>query len=115
MILQDGNRVLIVHRRLYDNDLPRFFVGIVDGYEAGICKATGYSWVKDTFASRLIGKREKRSKIFSLSSGTLLVYQLPDHLQLEKLSFEVDPQRRLWLGDGLDFKMDLSEREFTPN
>ena len=54
MILEEGRLVLIVYRRLFERDEARFFAGVVDGYEAGLVKVTGRSWMWDQFAGKLV-------------------------------------------------------------
>jgi hypothetical protein len=111
MILQDGDKVLIVHRRLFEQDRSRYFVGIVDGYEAGIAKVTGYSWYQDTFAGKFVGKHDSRCKILSLASGTLMAYQLPAETDLNKLAFELDGKGSVYLTDHAGFRMNLDEKD----
>ena len=111
MILQEGNKVLVVHRRLYETDDARFFIGTVDGYEAGIAKVSGYSLVKDSFSGELIEREDQKTKIFAISSGTLIVYELPMDVKISDLRFEVKEGGKLWLTDGKNLMMDLSERE----
>lgn len=108
MILQEGNKILIAHRRLFEKDQARFFVGEVNAYEAGIVKATGHSFLRDMMGGRLVEKAEPRTKILSLSSGTYLVYQLPDNLLIDSLTFTTD-DGTLCLTDGAGFTMNLSE------
>ena len=110
MILESGSKALIVHRRLYDGDSARYFVASVDAYEQGVARVTGHTWIMDQLSGTFIRKPDSRTKIVSLSSGTLIVYQLPvsadlPHLKLEYFSGHVR------LTDGRDFKMDLSENE----
>src|SRR4051812_17944098 len=112
MILDPGCRVLIAHRRLYENDGPRFFVGTVDGYEAGVARVTGYSWVRDIFSGVFVKKTDIRTKIIALSSGTLIAYELPTDLDIARLKFEFS-ENRTWLTNGGPFRMDLSEVEHT--
>jgi hypothetical protein len=108
MILKEGDKLLVAHRRLFETDECRFFVGCVDAYENGIVKATGRSFVRVVAGGRVIEKPEERTKILSLSSGTLMVYQLPESLPLEAVKFKA-ADSRLWLTDGKDFTMDLAE------
>jgi hypothetical protein len=108
MILNEGDNILIAHRRLYDRDDTRFFVGRVDAYEAGVVKVTGYSYVRDTLGGGMLAKAETRTKILSLSSGTLIVYQLPDRVALDALKF-VSADGQLSLTNGKGFTMNLTE------
>ena len=74
MVLESGDKLLIAHRRLYEKDEMRFFVGHIDGYEAGIARLTGHSYVRDPIGGTMLEKSDLRTKILSLASGTLLVY-----------------------------------------
>jgi hypothetical protein len=109
MLLNEGDKILVTHRRLFDKDETRYFVGRVDACEAGIVKVTGHSFVRDVVEGRVIGKTDERTKIFSLSSGTLIVYQLPDAVALDKLTFD-GREGQLALTDGKGFVLNLAER-----
>ena len=74
MLLQPDDKLLVVHRRLFERDGSRFFVGRVDGYESGIVRLTGFTFVRDPIGGAVSRKSDPRTKLFSLSSGTLLVY-----------------------------------------
>jgi hypothetical protein len=108
MILKEGDKLLIAHRRLFEGDLVRYFIGHVEEYETGVVKATGHTYVRDAMDGLVIEKADARTKIFSLSSGTLIVYQLPDNAALESLKF-VSSVGRLTLTDGKGFTMNLTE------
>lgn len=108
MLLKEGDKILVAHRRLFDKDEMRFFVGRVDAYEAGVVKVTGHSYVRDLIGGRLIEKAEARTKILSFSSGTLIVYQLPARVELDALMFAAE-EGRLLLTDGRGFTMNLAE------
>lgn len=108
MILKPGDKLLVVHRRLYDKDEARFFVGHVDDYESGIVKLSGHSYVRDTMSGLMIEKSDVRTKILSLASGTLLCHQLPDALDIDEVKFEL-LDNMLSLTDGKEFTMNLAE------
>jgi len=108
MLLSRGNKLLVAHRRLFETDQERFFVGQVEDYEAGVVKVRGHSYVRDVMSGLVIEKAEERTKILGLSSGTFLVYQLPDSVVVDTLKFEID-EGRLSLTDGRGFQMNLTE------
>ena len=111
MILDAGDKVLIVHRRLFEQDRIRLFIGNVQAYDNGIVKVSGHTWMEDFKTQKCFEKEGLRTKIFSISSGTLIVYQIPEEVHLPQLAFEKDTDGKLWLTDGLRFKIDLTERE----
>jgi hypothetical protein len=108
VLLNEGDKVLVAHRRLFAGDTMRFFVGRVDAYENGLIKVTGETYVRDPMQGGVSEKAEKRTKILSLSSGTLIVYQLPSDVRLESLNF-LSAENHLVLSDGESFVMNLTE------
>lgn len=108
MLLDPGDTVLVAHRRLFEGDGVRFFLGRVDAYEAGVVKATGHSYTWDLLRGRMVEKRDERTKILSLSSGTLLVYQLPSDVASSSLAF-AEQGGQLSLTDGAGYTMNLAE------
>lgn len=109
MLLEPGSKVLIVHRRLFDRDRSRHFVGTVHHYENGIAKVTGHTWTQDTFNGNFKKKQDRRMKIIPLSSGTLIVYEIPTEVSLESITYENTPNGKLWIQDETGWKMDLTE------
>lgn len=111
MLIEPGSKLLIVHRRLYDRDRARFFVGVVEAYQDGLARVTGHTWAQDAFHESFVKKEDARCKIIPLTSGALIVYLLPNTLNLARVEFHADPQGRLWLRDGEGLGMDLTEMQ----
>ena len=107
-LLVPGDRLLVVNRRLYERDDNRLFVGEVEAFHEGIIRITGYTFVRDVLGGTIHRKSEPRTKLLSLTAGTLLVYVLPQTLQLNDVTIECD-EARTWLTDGDRFSMNLSE------
>lgn len=108
MLLGADTKVLVVHRRLFENDQSRFFVGKVEGYEDGVAKIRGRTWSRDQYGA-IVMKNDERTKIVSLSSGTLIVYQLPFEVELEALTIKPGSDQSVVLSDGNGFSMNLTE------
>jgi hypothetical protein len=108
MILKEGDKVLVAHRRLYPTDASRFFVGQVDAYDSGLMRVTGHSYVRNVTTGRLIEKSQARTKVLSLSSGTLIVYLLPNDTAFESMRFDWTDSG-LTVTDGKQFSMNLGE------
>ena len=110
MILAPGEKVLISHRRLFESDQPRFFVGVVDSYENGMVRVTGYSWSREHIRGEMVRKNDPRTKIVSVTSGMVIAYALAPTLQLEELRLEASGQHEVFLTNGSDFNMNLTDR-----
>jgi hypothetical protein len=108
MVLKPGDKVLIVHRRLFEKDSTRFFAGAVEEYDAGVAKVTGLTFSQDMMTGHVHKKDDPRTKIVAIGSGTVLVYQLTGDPQIDKLHF-IHSGAKKKLTDGGDFQMDLTE------
>ena len=108
MILQEGDKLLIVHRRLFENDHARFFVGQVDGFEMGIARMTGYTFGWDAISKNFNRKQDIRTKLFPISSGTMIAYCLPIELSVECATPETT-DTGLYLMCPPEFSLNLSE------
>lgn len=108
MILEPGAKVLVAHRRLFESDHNRYFTGVVEGYEDGIARVTGRTWVRDGYHGEYKAKSDTRTKIFSLSSGTVIFYQLPAQVDVDELVIETQ-NVDVVLRDEDGFRMDLTE------
>ncbi|KKO45920.1 hypothetical protein WG68_07875 [Arsukibacterium ikkense] len=113
-MLESGDLLLICYRRLFSNDENRFFLGTVDDYQAGIVKITGHSFLRDSVTGQMAEKSDLATKILSISSGTLIVYQLPATLALHNLRFE-QKMMKLTLLDDQGFALDLTEKTYRQN
>ena len=108
MLLNTGEKIFVAHRRLFEKDSTRFFVGVVDGYEAGVIRTTGHSYVRDNISGAMLEKADERTKLFSIASGTLLCYVLPGDVELSSLRF-VERDGRLMLLDGKELAINLAD------
>lgn len=108
MLLNAGEKIFVAHRRLFEKDSIRFFVGTVDHFEDGIVRTTGHSYVRDNFSGSMLEKPEERTKLLSISSGTLIVYVIPAQVMMADLKF-TENNGMLMMQDGKGFTMNLSD------
>lgn len=108
-MLNSGDKILVVHRRIFENDRSRFFVGVVKEYESGIASVSGHSFSRNPQTTAVIKKMEMRTKIISLSCGTLMIYLLDSKLDLSKVHFENAESGDFLLKHADDVIMDLTE------
>lgn len=110
MVLHPGDKILAVHRRLFEGDSPRFFVGEVEECEGGLARVHGESWTRDMDSGLMVHKSMKRTKILALASGTLIVYQLPADTRLADAELRANSDGGLELVDHHELSMDLSDQ-----
>jgi hypothetical protein len=108
-ILHPGEKVHVIHRRLFEKDLRKHFIGVVDAYADGVIRATGHIFViEDPKENLFRRKREQRVRLMSLHGGNLLINVIPQHVDLEKVAYEYQ-QNGLRVTDGSDWFMDIKE------
>ena len=74
MILKTGDPILVSHRRMFEHDDARYFVGQVIACEGELIKAQGYTFVRDLSSGYVIKKDERRTKVLSIASPGFLIY-----------------------------------------
>ena len=109
MLINKGDIILISHRRLFSEEPPRFFTGIVDDFENGLIRITGYTWQHELVHGSMSRKKDRRTKIISLSSGLYFAYLLPSSIDIEKLSI-TQKGSSYHLTDQASFSMDMTDR-----
>jgi hypothetical protein len=108
MLVDAGDKLLVAHRRLFERDAPRYFVGEVLDYQDGVVKITGYSFARDVSTSQVFRKADRRTKLVPLTTTAYIVYQLPEEIEIDAVEFD-------WSGGGLSLTaggrvvMNLSE------
>ena len=109
-MLNDGDKVLIFHRRLFEQDHLRFFVGTVNECAGGLAAVVGHAWIQDVHRGAFTRKPDMRTRIIALSSGDLIIYKLARHVNLDDLTVEYGSANEALLTDGGSFRMDITDR-----
>src|SRR6202795_2037542 len=106
--LNDGDRVLIIDRKLFKDDNTRFFVGVIEEYDAVSVRVRGYPFHLSPYEiSGAERHGEERVRVISLAAGDL-IYLMPRELDCAKLQMRRSP-KSLILSDGEQYSLDLSE------
>lgn len=106
--LGDGDRVLIIDRKLFKDDNTRFFIGVVEEYDSIAVRVRGYPFHLSPYEiSGAERHGEERVRIVSMSGGDL-IYTMPRELDVSKVQLRRSP-KSLMMTDGEAFTVDLSE------
>ncbi|MBI4026460.1 MAG: hypothetical protein HY360_15855 [Verrucomicrobia bacterium] len=108
MILSKGEKIHVIHRRLFEKDIGRHFVGMVEEYEHGVARVAGYVYTVDHNSYKFVRRPGVRTRVISLASGELLVNVIPATVDLNKIVYETG-KGFLRVTDGSDWHLDISE------
>jgi len=108
MVVKIGEKLHIITRRKFDQDLRRHFVGIVLALEGSIVRMEGYTFVFDAHKDVYIKRPEKRIRIFDLSDSGHIVNVIPKEAELEKVTYKIS-ELRLFVTDGKSFSLEINE------
>ena len=107
-ILDSGDRVLIITRRLFPGDVPRHFVGSVDRATQNAIVAHGYAFVRDAAQGDFVRRKGQRSRVFPLDNH-IVIFVLPDDVEIGQVRYEHRDGKELTVTDGKQFRIDISE------
>jgi hypothetical protein len=106
--IREGDRLLVIDRRLFKDDNTRLFVGAVEESDHTVVRIHGYPFHLNPYeVSGTERHGEPRVRILSLIAGDL-IYLLPRDLDVAKVQLRRSP-KSLLLTDGDKLALDLSE------
>jgi hypothetical protein len=103
----EGDRIVLIDRRLFKDDNTRIFVGNVEETEGTLVRARGYVFHVSSYEVAGQERRgEERIRVFSMGAGDI-VYLLPKDQDISKLMLKRSP-KSMTLSDGT-YALDLSD------
>jgi hypothetical protein len=103
----EGDRIVLIDRRLFKDDNTRIFVGNVEETEGTLVRARGYVFHVSSYEVAGQERRgEERTRVFSMGAGDI-VYLLPKDQDISKLMLKRSP-KSMTLSDGT-YALDLSD------
>ncbi len=108
MILKQGEKIHVIHRRIFEKDHHRHFAGVVEYYDQGVVRATGHVYTVDPVNYSFIRRAETRTRLISVVSGDVLVNIIPASVNLEKITYKQE-RKAVRVTDGSEWFLDLSE------
>ena len=105
--LGEGDRIVLIDRRLFKDDSTRIFVGIIEQTDGVLVRARGFVFHVSAYD---VAGQERRGeeivRVFSMGSGDI-VYLLPKDQDISRLMLKRSP-KSMTLSDGV-YAMDLSD------
>ncbi len=105
--LGEGDRIVLIDRRLFKDDNTRIFVGVIEHTEGDQVRTRGFAFHISSYEVAGQERRgDERVRVFSMSSGDI-VYLLPRDRDITRLMLKRSP-KSMTLSDG-QYAMDLSD------
>jgi hypothetical protein len=108
MLLEPQEKIHVITRRNFEDDLRRHFVGLVVSSNEVAARIEGYVFVFDPNTNTFVRRTTKRTRIVSLTDTGNLINILPPSVNLERLIYETR-DGRLVVTDGGSFSLDINE------
>ncbi len=111
MLLDEGEIIHVIERRMFETDIRRHFLGQVKRVTETGVRVEGYPFVFDNSSARFERKQNRRIRIISLVNERNLINVLPSETDIEAIEYIFTSDNRLVVTDGKNFE--LSVNEFT--
>jgi len=109
MIVKPGEKIHVIIRRQFLDDIRRHFVGEVKESLDNIVKVEGDVFILDPNINLFVKKPNAQTRIISLIDGLNIITILPAATNLKGLSYKLSKNNRMVVTDGESFYMDVNE------
>lgn len=109
MILEQGEKVHVIVRRMFERDLRRHFVGNVLEVSGDLARVEGYVFVLDSRTNQYTRRPSKRIRLIGLTDPGNIINVLPPGADLERIRYIQSQEKRLVVTDGETFNLDINE------
>jgi hypothetical protein len=107
MILDVGEKVHIVERRYFADDIRRHLVGEIIKSSDNAIRVKGYVWVFDAIKG-FVRRPEVRERILYPSDRSTINI-IPKEVDLDELKYVTSPGEGLIVTDGKKFRLNINE------
>ncbi|UCD49319.1 MAG: hypothetical protein JSW27_17520 [Phycisphaerales bacterium] len=109
MILKPREKIHVIIRRAFCEDIRRHFAGELRDVENNIVRAEGHMFVHDPNTNLFVRKQHSHTRLFSLADAGNIVSVLPAMTNLKKLACRLVEKNRMVLAGGESVLMDVNE------
>ena len=94
-LLRPGEKVHVIERRLFDGDARRHFVGEVEAVTDIAIRVIGYTFVCNPMTGNFDRREPMRTRIIPLAASGMVVYVIPEAIDIEAVRYEWGSGNRL--------------------
>ncbi len=108
MVLEAGEKVHVIQRRLHKDDTRSHFVGVVDAFEKNLARISGYLYTIDANLNQFVKRDKLRVRVISVSANSVIVNVIPQTVEIEKIYYEYRIKGNTIVTDGVNWSLDVS-------
>ncbi len=109
MVIDIGDKLHIVERRLFDGDVRRHFFGVVEGVDHAAIRVTGFAFIYDSGSTQYVRSSERRTRVIPLGSSGFILNVAPRETDIDQVRYDEGEDGRLVVTDGGVFRLDVNE------
>jgi hypothetical protein len=109
MLLNPGEKMHVITRRLFQGDIRRHFAGEIVSASEGIARVKGYTYVFYPERNRYVRRPELRERIITLADAGNVIHVIPQEVNLAELVYGASADNRLVVTDRKSFSLDINE------
>jgi len=109
MVISKGEKVHIIRRRNFADDLRRHFIGEVKEVNGRVVRVEGYVFIFDSTKSYYFKIDKKRTTVIDLADSGYIVNIIPPDVNIENLVYKESREKRLVVTDEKSFSLDINE------
>ena len=107
-VIENGDKLHIMTRRLFEEDVRRHFAGEVTAVSGYLVELRGYTFVFNTSVNEYRKLPAIRTRVFSLGDSGHIVNKMPRDLDLDSIFYRVI-EHQLVVTDGQSFSLAINE------
>jgi len=108
-MLSKGEKIFIITRRLFENDLRRHFIGEVQEVSGAAIRVRGYTFIFDDTSKEFVRRDNPRTRIFTIIDAGLIIILLPGEVVLEEIKYSINEKNYRIITDEKSFSMNVNE------
>lgn len=109
MLIEEGTKLHVVYRAVYEKSTRRHFLGEVVKCDGVVCVVQGYAFVYDPKLETYQRKPERRRTVIDLAESGYVVNIIDENVDLDDVVYKYLQDTGMVATDGKDFSLDINE------
>lgn len=108
-MLDKGEKIFSITRRLFDGDRIRIFIGEVHKSTDNVILVRGYAFTHDYFSNEIVRQEVPRIRIISMTDAVNIILNIDSNINIENVQYKIDDMNQRVITDNESFTINLSE------